>query len=88
MCKCMSTTVHINGTVQFIFLLVMRLNITIVRISYSLIVILMPNFFHHWDHCISSTGSSNKIFIRILCAFNRCYVDMTFYDRTSMDKNK
>ena len=29
-CKCMSTIVRVNGTVQFTFFLVMRLNITIV----------------------------------------------------------
>ena len=30
LCKCMSTTVRVNGTVQFTFFLVMRLNITVV----------------------------------------------------------
>ena len=30
MCKFMSTTVCVNGTVQFTFFLIMRLNITIV----------------------------------------------------------
>ena len=30
MCKCMSTTVRVNGTVRFTFLFVMKMNITIV----------------------------------------------------------
>ena len=47
MCKCMSTTVYVNGTVQFTFLLVMRLNTVIVTSCDSLIVILAPQFFHH-----------------------------------------
>ena len=40
-CKCMSTTVHFNDTVQFTFFLVMILNITIIRNCNSLIVILV-----------------------------------------------
>ena len=32
MCKCMSTTVHVNGTIQFTFFLIMVLNITIITI--------------------------------------------------------
>ena len=47
MCKRMSTTVCVNGTVKFIFFLVMRLNITIVKSCDSLIVILATYFFHH-----------------------------------------
>ena len=39
MCKCMSTTVHGNGTVQFSFF-IMRLNITIITSCDSLIIIL------------------------------------------------
>ena len=45
MCKCMSTTVRVNGTVQFTFFLVMRLNITIVTSCDSLIVILVTLIF-------------------------------------------
>ena len=30
MCKCMNTTVPVNGTVQFTFFFIMKLNITIV----------------------------------------------------------
>ena len=41
MCKCMSINVHLNGTVQFTFLSVIRLNITIVASFDSLIVILV-----------------------------------------------
>ena len=41
----MSTTAHVNGTVQFTFFLVMRLNITIVISCDSLIVILELSFF-------------------------------------------
>ena len=41
MCKCMSTTVRVNGTVQFTFFLVMKLNIAIVTSCDSLIVILV-----------------------------------------------
>ena len=37
MCKCMSTTVCVNGNVQFTFHLVMRLNITTVMSFNSLI---------------------------------------------------
>ena len=39
MFKCMSTTVRVDGTVQFILFFVMRLNITIVTSCDSLIVI-------------------------------------------------
>ena len=45
--KCMSTTVHVNLTLQFTFFLNMRLNITIVMSCDSLIVILVTQFFHH-----------------------------------------
>ena len=38
-CECMSTTVHVNGTVQITFFWVMRLNITIVISCDSLVVI-------------------------------------------------
>ena len=41
MCKCMSTTVRVNGTAQFTFFLIMRLNIAIVTSCDSLIVILV-----------------------------------------------
>ena len=41
MCKCMSTTVHGNGTVQFTFFLIMRLNITIITSCDSLIIVLV-----------------------------------------------
>ena len=41
MCKYMSTTVRVNGTVQSTFFLVMRLNITIVTSCNLLIVILV-----------------------------------------------
>ena len=44
MCKCMNPTVRVNGTVQFTFFLIMRLNITIVTRSDSLIVILVSVF--------------------------------------------
>ena len=40
-CKCMGTTVGVNGTVQFNYFLVMSLNITIVTSCDSLIVILL-----------------------------------------------
>ena len=41
MCKCMSVTVRGNGTVQFAFFFIMRLNITIMTSCDSLIVILV-----------------------------------------------
>ena len=41
MCECMSTTARVNGTVQFTFLLIMRLNITIITSCDSHIVILV-----------------------------------------------
>ena len=41
MCKCMSTTVGVNGTVHFNYFLVMRLNITIVTSCDLLTVILL-----------------------------------------------
>ena len=41
-CQCMRTTACDNGTVQFTFLLVMRLSITIIMIRDSLVVILVP----------------------------------------------
>ena len=41
MCKLMSTTARVNGTAQFTFFLVMRLNITIVMSCDSLIAILV-----------------------------------------------
>ena len=41
MLKCMSTTVRDNGTVQFTFVFIMRLNITIIMSCDSLIVILV-----------------------------------------------
>ena len=44
MCKCMSTTVRGNGTVQFTFFFIMRLNITIITSCDSLIVILVTYF--------------------------------------------
>ena len=44
MCKCMNPTVRVNSTVQFTFFLIMRLNITIVTRSDSLIVILVSVF--------------------------------------------
>ena len=40
-CKCMSTTVCVNGTVQFTFFLVIRLHITIVTNCNSLVVIIV-----------------------------------------------
>ena len=43
--KCMSTIVRDNDNVQFIFFLVMRLNITIVTSCDSLIALLVPKFF-------------------------------------------
>ena len=43
-CMWMSATVHINGTAQFTFFLVMRLTITIVKSCDFLILILVPNF--------------------------------------------
>ena len=46
-CKCVNTTVRDNGTVQFTFFLLMRLNITIVRSCDLLVVIIVPLFFHH-----------------------------------------
>ena len=42
MCTCRSTIVRVNGTVQFTFFSVMRLNITIVTSCNSLIVMLVP----------------------------------------------
>ena len=39
LCKCLSTTVYINGTVQFTFFLVMRLNITTATSCDSLIIL-------------------------------------------------
>ena len=47
MCKCMSTTVRVNCTVEFTFFLIMRLNITVVTICDLLIAIFVPYFFHH-----------------------------------------
>ena len=47
MCKCMSTTVRGNGTVQSTLFLIMRLNITIITSCHSLIVILVTYFFSH-----------------------------------------
>ena len=44
MCKYMSTTVRGDGTVQFTFFFIMRLNITIITSCDSL-VILVTNFF-------------------------------------------
>ena len=44
---CMSTTARANGTVQFTFFLIMRLNITIITSSDSLIVRRVPYFFYH-----------------------------------------
>ena len=41
MCKCMSTTVCGNGTVQFTFFFIMTLNITIIKSCDSLIVSLV-----------------------------------------------
>ena len=41
-CKRMDTTVRVNGTVQFTFFLVMRLDITVVTSCDSLIAILAP----------------------------------------------
>ena len=40
MCKCMNTTVRGNGTVQFTFFFIMRLNVTIITSCDSFIVIL------------------------------------------------
>ena len=45
MCKCMRSFFHVNGTVQFTFFLIMRLNTTIVTSCDSLIVIFLPEFF-------------------------------------------
>ena len=45
MCKCMSTTVRVNGTVQFTFYLIVRMNITIITSCDSLIAILVTYFF-------------------------------------------
>ena len=47
LCKCMSIPVHVNGTVQFILVLIVRLNNTIVTSCDSLIVILEPKSFHY-----------------------------------------
>ena len=41
----MRSTVHVNGTVQLTFFLVMRLKITIATSCYSLTVILIPQLF-------------------------------------------
>ena len=41
MCKCMNTTDRGNGTIQFTFFLITRLNITIITSCDSLIVILV-----------------------------------------------
>ena len=41
MCKCMSTAVRVNGTVQFTFFFIMRLNITIITSCDSPVVILV-----------------------------------------------
>ena len=43
MCKCMIITVRVNGTVQFTFFLVVRLNITISTSCDSLIVIIFSS---------------------------------------------
>ena len=40
--QCMSTPVHVNGTVQFTFFLVMKLNINIVASCDELTVVLVP----------------------------------------------
>ena len=45
MCKCISTTVRGNGTVQFTFFFIMRLNVTIITSCDLLIVILLTFFF-------------------------------------------
>ena len=48
MCKCMSTNLRDNGTVQFTFFFIVRLNITIITSCDLLIVILVTcNIFHH-----------------------------------------
>ena len=44
-CKCLSTTIRVYGTVQFTFFLVMKLNITIVTSCDLLIVTLVTSFF-------------------------------------------
>ena len=41
MCKYMSTTVRGDGTVQFTFFFIMRLNITVITSCDSLIIILV-----------------------------------------------
>ena len=43
-CKCMSTTVSGNGTVQFTFFFIMGLNFTIITSCDSLIVMLVLSF--------------------------------------------
>ena len=45
MCKCMSTAVCVNDTVQFTFFLIMRFNTTIIKSYDSLIVIIVTQFF-------------------------------------------
>ena len=45
MCKRMNTTICFNGTVQFTFFLVIRLNITIVSSYDSFIVVFVTSFF-------------------------------------------
>ena len=78
MCKCMSTTVRVNGTVQFTFFLIMRLNVTIVSSCALLTVILLPNTCvtkaWKWTEETILKRRWNKIWIwQICCGFSTFY---------------
>ena len=75
MCKCMSTTIRVNGTVQCTFCLVMRLNSTIITCCDSLIVILV-----HWTDETRPKRRWDNIWIcQISCEF------FTFYQKGGFD---
>ena len=63
MCKC--TTIRVNGTFQFTFCLVMRLNSTIITCCDSLIVILV-----HWtDETRQNVAEIIYGFVKLVMSF-------------------
>ena len=72
----MSTTVHVNGTGQFTFFLVVILNITIVTSCDSLTVILVPYIIkleHGLKNHVQNVDEINYGFVELVVIF------FTFY---------
>ena len=68
MCKCLSTTVCGNGTIQFTFFFIIRLNVTIIT-SYDLLIVILLTYFFFIIKLLNGLKKDERIVARIKHGF-------------------